>query len=124
MDQAIMVTEAFASDFAAKWAAAWNARDLDQVLLHYADDFTIETPMAAKFIPESKGVVSGKANVRAYWEIGLAKIPDLHFTILDVLIGINSLTIYYVNTATGKKSAENLFFNSQGKVNRAFVMYA
>lgn len=119
-----MVTEAFASAFAAKWAASWNSRNLDEILSHYSDDFTIETPMALELFPQSKGVISGKANVRAYWEIGLSKIPDLHFTVLDLLTGINSLTIYYVNTATGKKSAESLFFNSQGKVYRAFVMYA
>ena len=119
-----MVTEGFASAFAAKWAASWNSRNINDIMSHYSEDFTIESPMALKLMPESKGVITGKSSVKAYWEIGLAKIPDLHFTVLDVLIGINSLTIYYVNIATGKKSAENLFFNSEGKVYRAFVMYA
>ena len=29
-------SEQIAVDFAAKWIAAWNARDLDRILKHYA----------------------------------------------------------------------------------------
>jgi len=29
-------SEQIAADFAAKWIAAWNARDLDRILKHYA----------------------------------------------------------------------------------------
>ena len=119
-----MVTEEFAKQFAAVWAASWNSHDLDVILSHYTENFSIETPMAMKLMPESNGIVKGKENVRAYWTIGLERIPDLHFEILDVLTGINSLTIYYINTATGRKSAENLFFNEDLKVERAFVMYS
>jgi ketosteroid isomerase-like protein len=120
----MMVTESFAKDFATAWAASWNSHDLDDILSHYSEDFSIETPMALKLVPESGGKIHGKSNVKAYWEIGLQRIPDLHFEILDVLTGINSMTIYYLNTATGRKSAENLFFNPDMKVSRAFVMYS
>ena len=119
-----MIIEAFAKQFADEWVHSWNSHDLDLVLSHYEEDFTIETPMALKLVPESQGVLKGKENIRPYWEIGLQRIPDLHFEILDVLIGIDSLTIYYLNTATGRKSAENLFFNENKKVIRAFVMYS
>lgn len=119
-----MITEDFAKAFAAKWVAAWNSHDLDIILSHYSEDFIIETPKALLMVPESKGIVSGKENVRAYWTIGLQRIPNLHFEIIDVLTGINSMTIYYLNTATGSKSAENLFFNEAGEVHRAFVMYS
>ncbi len=119
-----MIDENFAKKFAEKWAADWNSHDLEAVLSHYSEDFSIETPMAEKLIPGSGGKISGKANVRAYWEIGLERISNLHFQILDVLTGIDSLTIYYINTATGRKSAENLFFDADRKVYRAFVMYS
>ncbi|AWI26131.1 nuclear transport factor 2 family protein [Flavobacterium pallidum] len=119
-----MITEDLARSFAANWAAAWNSHNLDTILSHYSDDFIIETPMAAKLLPDNDGIVEGRDNVRAYWQIGLERIPNLHFEIIDVLTGINSLTIYYINTATGRKSAENLFFNEAGKVHRAFVMYS
>lgn len=118
------MTEEFAQTFAQEWVAAWNAHDIERVFAHYTDDFTIETPMALKIQPESKGVLQGKTAIREYWTLGLARIPDLRFEIIDVLTGINSMTIYYLNTATGKRSAENLFFNEAGKVKATCVMYA
>lgn len=118
-----MLTSEFATAFAAEWIAAWNAHDLDRILSHYTDDFTITTPMAARLLPGNEGFVAGKENIRAYWKIGLERIPDLKFEMLDLLIGINGLTIYYVNTATQKRSAEMLHFNEQQKIDQVIVHY-
>jgi hypothetical protein len=38
---------------------------------------------------------------------------------LDVLIGVNSLSIYYLNTATNKKAIEIMSFNNELKVNKS-----
>jgi ketosteroid isomerase-like protein len=119
-----MITTEFIQQFAQEWIASWNAHDLDRILSHYTDDFTIETPMAAILMPGNSGIVKGKDAVRAYWTIGLERIPDLEFELKDVLAGINAVTIYYVNKATGRRSAEIMFFNEAGKVERAFVHYA
>src|SRR4051795_13049832 len=43
--------------FADEWIAAWNARDLDRVLSHYAADAVVTTPFAAVRVPDSGGVV-------------------------------------------------------------------
>lgn len=118
------MTKDFAMQFAIEWVAAWNSHDLDKILSHYSEDFTIETPMAKKLYPGSDGIVAGKSEVRKYWKIGLERIPDLKFEILDVLIGINGLAIYMINTATNRKSVEVMNFNNEKKVNKAFVSYS
>lgn len=118
-----MLSFEFASAFAEAWISAWNAHDLEKVLEHYTEDFTITTPMAVRLMPGSSGVVAGKENVRAYWKIGLERIPDLHFEMLDLLTGIDGLTIYYVNTATQKRSAEQFHFNSRQLVDQVVVHY-
>ena len=76
--------------FAAQWRAAWNAHDLDAVLAHFHDDVTFTSPVAAALLPETGGVIRGKAALRAYWEEGLRRIPDLHFTIEAVFAGVNT----------------------------------
>ncbi|PZF70925.1 nuclear transport factor 2 family protein [Taibaiella soli] len=111
------------NNFAQEWIAAWNAHDIEAVLSHYTDDFILSTPMAMKIVPESNGIVSGKAAVHSYWSQALKRIPDLHFRLIKVLTGINGLVIYYTNTATGKTSAEVLQLNQAGKVEKAFVFY-
>jgi hypothetical protein len=119
-----MFTKEFANQFATEWVDAWNSHDIDKILSHYSDDFTIETPMAAILFPESNGLVIGKQEVRNYWLIGLERIPNLEFVIIDVLIGIGSISIYYLNTGTHKKSVETMFFNDNLKVNKAIVSYS
>ncbi len=118
------MTTTFATAFAKEWIEAWNSHNLDKILSHYSDDFSIETPMALKFFPESRGIITGKNNVRKYWAVGIEKIPNLKFELLDLLIGVNGLTIYYINTATNKKSVEVMNFNSNKKVDKAIVNYS
>lgn len=117
-----MLTNKFAEKFAEKWVAAWNAHDIDRILNHYTDDFIIESPLALKRFPESGGVLKGKQKIKAYWTIGLQN-PLLHFEIIEVLVGINSLTIYYWSKSANRKVAELLLFNAEHKVYRAIVNY-
>lgn len=118
------MTIEFAEKFAKEWIEDWNSHDLDKILSHYSDNFSIETPMALKLFPESNGLITGKSNVRKYWTIGIERIPNLKFELLDLLIGVNGLTIYYINTATNKKSVEVMNFNSTKKVDKAIVNYS
>ncbi|MEZ0448908.1 nuclear transport factor 2 family protein [Cellulomonas sp. ICMP 17802] len=83
--------------FAAAWAAAWNAHDLDAVLSHFHDDVVFTSPVAARLFPESGGVLRGKQALRAYWAEGLRRIPDLRFTVERVFVGVGVLVISYRN---------------------------
>jgi ketosteroid isomerase-like protein len=117
------MTMEFARNFADEWINAFNAHDLELVLSHYTEDFSIKTPVAARLLDAENGVVAGKEQVRAYWRYALAQMPDLHFELLDILIGTDGLTLYYVNTGSGKKTAEVMTFNDQGLVYRVAAYY-
>lgn len=119
-----MITFEFAKEFATEWIEAWNSHDLDRILSHYTDDFSITTPMAAKLYPQSKGIVRGKDDVRKYWTIGLERIPNLQFELIELLVGIDGITIYYINTATNKRAAEVLIFNEYLEVYKINVYYS
>ena len=94
-----------AQQFAQDWIDAWNAHDIEAIMAHYADTIEFWSPMIVKRLGIASGKLEGKAAIRSYFENGLAGIPDLHFTLLQVLPGINSLTIYYRNQ-TGTEVAE------------------
>lgn len=118
-----MISQQLAETLTAEWIAAWNAHDIDAVLEHYTEDFELSTPMAAKVVPETKGIIRGKEAIRDYWKKALIRIPDLHFELTKILTGVNGIVIYYTNTATGKTAAEMLQLNDAGKVDKAFVFY-
>ena len=72
-----------AQAFATEWVAAWNRHDVDAVLAHYADDFTMTTPMIQKLLGVPTGTLQGKKAVGDYWRAALVKIPDLQFSIIE-----------------------------------------
>ncbi|MDM7853684.1 nuclear transport factor 2 family protein [Cellulomonas alba] len=86
-----------AARFSASWVAAWNAHDLDAVLAHFADDVVFTSPVAARILPETGGVLRGKDELRRYWAEGLRLVPDLHFTVERVFAGVDVLVISYRN---------------------------
>ena len=118
-----MISTDFAQAFSSEWIASWNSHDLDRILSHYTDDFSIKTPMALRLVPESGGIMRGKEEVRKYWTIGLEKIPDLRFELLDMLVGIDGITLYYINTATNRKTAEVMTFDAALKVCKVEAYY-
>ena len=79
--------------FAERWLTAWNAHDLDAVLTLFHDDVVFTSPLAAKVVPESDGVVRGKPALRDYWSAALAQVPDLHFELASLFAGVDSLLI-------------------------------
>jgi ketosteroid isomerase-like protein len=73
-----------AHDFVQGWLEAWNAHDVEAVLAHFAEDATFTSPVAARILEGSDGVVHGKAALREYWREGLKRIPDLRFDLLGI----------------------------------------
>ena len=108
--------------FASEWIKSWNAHNLGDILEHYADDIEINTPMIKMALGEGDGSLKGKENVSDYWRKALAKLPDIHFELFDVTVGVNSVALYY-KSVMNKNSIEVMFFNEMGKVNKMFAHY-
>ncbi len=83
--------------FADEWVRAWNAHDVEAVLAHFHDDVVFTSPVAARVLPDSKGVVRGKDALRHYWTTALTMLPDLHFDVIGVYQGESTLVINYRN---------------------------
>ena len=95
--------------FAAEWIAAWNARDVEAVLSHYADDVVFTSPTALLFVPESGGTIRGKNALRSYWTVALQANPALRFELVGVYVGVDTIVLHYRNQ-TGAEVNEVLTF--------------
>lgn len=51
------------ASYADEWVRAWNAHDVEAVLDHFADDVVFTSPVAARVVPESGGVVRGESTL-------------------------------------------------------------
>jgi len=117
----LFVTKDEALNLAKRWAEAWNAHDLDQIMTHYDDAVELTSPVAAQLLG-TDGKVVGKASLRAYFQRGLAAYPTLSFHLEDVLWGINTVVLYYTNQK-GTRTAEFMELSPSGKVARVVANY-
>jgi hypothetical protein len=120
--RSVMINRDAALKFAQQWVKAWNLHDLDKILAHYADDCELISPLVATVMNKPSGTLKGKEQIREYWEKALDRVPDLSFELIEVLTGVNSITIYY-QTIFGRLAAEVMFFDRDRKVVRTVVHY-
>ena len=83
--------------FALAWADAWNRRDVDAVLAHFADAVVFTSPKAREVTGDA--VVRGRAQLAAYWKQALQRLPaEQRFEVERVELDgeSNTLTIRHV----------------------------
>lgn len=115
-----MLTLQAARAFAQDWEQAWNSRDLERILLHYAPSVTLTSPVAARLLNNPN--VVGKEALRQYFKTGIQAYPNLSFRVLDVTCGLSSMVIYYENQ-NGVRVSEFMEFDSDHKVTRVIAHY-
>jgi SnoaL-like domain len=71
------------------------------VLSHFADDVVFTSPVAARLVEGSAGIIRGKTALRDYWREGLRRIPDLRFELVGIYLGQTTLVINYRNQSGG-----------------------
>ena len=117
-----MLTEAEVRKFADDWIQAWNSHDLEAIMSHYAPGVVLTSPTAAKLLGDSSGTVKGKEALRSYFARGLEAFPNLTFELLDVLWGISTVVLYYLNQK-GTKTGEFMELDADQKVARVVANY-
>lgn len=113
--------------FAINWCKAWNARDLDALLSHYADSIEFCSPrVAARYqqsgVGDPSGKLVGKAALKTYFAEALQEVTDLRLDLQDVLVGVDACCVVYTRE-TGAKVAEMFKLDKEGKVTAVQVFY-
>ena len=116
-----MLTETNAKELAREVIEAWNSHDLERILAHYEEDATLTSPLAARKLGDA--TVRGKTALRAYFALGLELFPELHFDLVDVLWGVSSVVLYYVNQH-GTMTAEVHEIAPSGRIASVLANYS
>jgi len=107
---------------AAEWIAAWNSRDLDQVLRLYTDDAEMTSRYIVGLGFDTSGTLRGKDKLRTYWSKALTLRPDLHFTLIEAFVSPDSVAVLYRNDL-GKQVCEYLRLDDAGLIRQASGNY-
>jgi hypothetical protein len=108
-------------DWAAAECDAWNRRDLEAIMAHYADDVALSSPAVVARMGRADGWLHGKAEVRDYFAVGL-QTPGLHFELVDVLFGVNVICMIF-RRETGVTVSDVFELDDQDRVIRLLACY-
>ena len=117
-----MLSQTEGQKFATDWIRAWNSHDLDAIMSHYAAEVALTSPAAAQLMGDRSGTVRGRDALRQYFRRGLEAYPNLTFELLDVLRGLDSVVLYYINQK-GTKTGEFMELDSNQKIVRVVANY-
>jgi hypothetical protein len=108
--------------FAQEWIEDWNRHDLNSILSHYSEEIELCSPFIVRLLGDSSGKLRGKKALENYFTQGLKAYPDLRFEWIEILIGVNSLVLYYRGVRR-LLSAEFMSFNREGLVEKVIAHY-
>jgi hypothetical protein len=111
--------------FAENWIDAWNRRDVDAVLAHYADDAQFVSPLARNFV--GRPVLRDKTELAGYWRAALERIKILEFTLDHAAWDERrrELNVVYEANLNGerKRACEVMQFDASGRQIRGEALY-
>lgn len=110
-----------AKTFAEKHVAVWNTHDMERIIDLYSEDVELASPLAATLTGGS--VLKGRGALRGYFASALERYPDLEFKLVDTLLCVDSVTLYF-KSINDQMVAEVLFLDESGRVRKVFAHYA
>ncbi len=108
---------------AEEWIEAWNAHDLDTIMALYSPEIVFQTPTVIDTLGIADGRVSGADALREHFERGLQRLPDLHFELERIYVGVRSIAITY-RWADGTPVAELHEYDDDALIERVQALYA
>jgi len=111
--------------FAEDWIAAWNRRDVDAVLAHFADEAQFVSPVARAVVGRS--LLRNKQELADYWRGALERISTLEFTLDHAAWDERrrELVVVYAASLGGerKRACEIMRFDVQGRQIHGEALY-
>ena len=120
-----MMTRDEIDSFVSGWIEAFNRRDIEAVLEHFADEVEFTSPVADAVVGHA--TIAGKAQLCEYWQEALRRRKTLRFT-LDHWVWDaerQELAIVFVRDLDGEKrrACELLQFEATGLVVRGEALH-
>jgi ketosteroid isomerase-like protein len=105
------------------WIRAWNERDVDAILSHYADDVVFRASTVARRWNRPDGLLRGKAELRAHFLKGLELSPGLHFTLEEVFLCPGGFAVLY-RRENGNRVIDAVLVDADGRARDVIACYA
>lgn len=90
-------------EIALHWFAAFNAHDLEALLVLYHNDAQHFSPKLKIRQPDTMGLIKGKAALRAWWQDAFERLPDLHYSVQKLTADTEQVFMEYIRSVPGEE---------------------
>jgi ketosteroid isomerase-like protein len=113
------------SEIAYQWFAAFNQKNLESLLSLYNDTAEHFSPKLKIRHPETKGLIKGKAALRAWWRDAFDRLPTLHYELVRLTAQDDRVFMEYVRQVSGEDdlSVGEMLEISDGLIVRSSVFH-
>lgn len=88
---------------ALSWFEAFNTHNLEQLLQLYHEHAEHYSPKLKSRLPETNGLIKGKAALRAWWQDAFNRLPTLRYEVLNLIADDNSVFMEYIRHVAGEE---------------------
>ncbi len=78
------------------WFEAFNEHNLEKLLSFYDDNAEHFSPKLKIRHPETKGLVTGKDALRAWWKDAFERLPSLHYKVTSLTANADRVFMEYI----------------------------
>lgn len=96
------MTSSELNEIAQRWFAAFNDKDLEQLLNLYDINAEHFSPKLKVRHPETNGLIKGKAALRAWWQDAFNRLPTLHYEITRLTPHEDRVFMEYIRRVNGE----------------------
>ena len=104
------------------WIDAWNSRDLDRILGHYADAVVFEANTVVHRWNRPDGTLRGIEELREHFRMGLELAPAIHFELEEVFSAPSGYAALYQRD-NGNRVLDVVELDSEGKAKQVKAYY-
>ena len=104
------------------WIDAWNSKDLDRIMKHYADSVVFEASTVVRRWNRPDGILRGVDELREHFRKGLELAPALHFDLEDVFTAPSGYAVLY-RRDNGNRVLDVVELDAHGKARQVKAYY-
>lgn len=85
------------------WFEAFNEHDLEKLLSLYDDNAEHFSPKLKIRLPETKGLIKGKAALRSWWQDAFNRLPTLKYEVKKLTADDEQVFMEYIRHVQGEE---------------------
>jgi ketosteroid isomerase-like protein len=108
------------------WFEAFNTHDLEHLLQLYHEHAEHYSPKLKVRQPETKGLIKGKAALRAWWQDSFQRLPTLRYQVLNLIAEDKQVFMEYIRHVEGEEDLRvgELLEIEDGKIKASRVYHS